>query len=121
MRDTALNEWNQKEISQNALVGDEEDLLSKEDIVMLMQGKNPYGERIYCYLRLSINNLRRMKEAIINKEKFMPSDFGEVLAAGSGQPAPELRAEMAVTYGMMQTPKLEQRSMPLMQKPLWDD
>jgi hypothetical protein len=41
MRDTALNEWNQKEISKNALSSEDEELLSKEDIVMLMQGKNP--------------------------------------------------------------------------------
>ena len=115
-----MNEWNQKEVSSNAISEDEE-LLAKEDIIMLMQGKNAFGDRIYCYLRLSINNLRKMKEAIINKEQFMPSDFGEVLAAGNGYPAPELRAEMAVKYGMMQAPKVEPKKPAALQKPVWDE
>ena len=116
-----MNEWNQKEISSNSTSEDEE-LLAREDIIMLMQGKNAFNERIYCYLRLSINNLRNMKEAILRKEQFMPSDYGEVLAAGNGYPPPELRAEMAVTYGMMQAPKIEPEKKPvLMQKPIWEE
>jgi hypothetical protein len=115
-----LNDWNQKEISSNA-ASDDEELLAKEDIIMLMQGKNAFGERIYCYLRLSINNLRRMKNAIINKEQFLPSDYGEVLAAGNGYPTPELRAEMAVKYGMMQAPKLEPKKPAFLNKPVWGE
>ncbi len=118
-----LNEWNQKEISQNAPQTEDEELLSREDIVMLLQGKNAYKERVYSYLKLSIKNLRLMKEAILNKEEFIPSDFGEVLAAGHGYPPPELRAEMGIKYGMMQAPQIEPEKPALMQKPtsMWDD
>jgi hypothetical protein len=116
-----VTEWKEQEVSKNATSEDEE-LLAREDIVMLMQGKNAFNEKIYCYLRLSINNLRRMKDAIIRKEQFMPSDYGEVLAAGAGYPPPELRAEMAIAYGMMQAPKIESDKKPaLMQKPMWDE
>jgi hypothetical protein len=52
----------------------------------------------------------------------MPSDFGEVLAAGVGYPPPELRAEMAIAYGMMQPPKIESEKKPaIMQKPMWEE
>jgi hypothetical protein len=116
-----VTEWKEQEVSKNA-VSEDEELLAREDIVMLMQGKNAFNEKIYCYLRLSINNLRRMKDAIIRKEQFMPSDFGEVLAAGVGYPPPELRAEMAIAYGMMQPPKIESEKKPaIMQKPMWEE
>lgn len=116
-----MDEWNQKEISQNAALTEDEELLLREDIVMLLQGKNAHKERVYSYVKLSIVNLRRMKDAIMQKEEFIPSDFGEVLAAGSGYPPPELRAEMGIQYGMMQAPKIEPERPALMQKPLWDD
>ncbi len=117
-----MNEWNQKEISRNAAQqAADEEILSSEDIVILMQGKNSFDERVYCYLKLDLDGMKKMKEAIVAKEEFMPSDFGEVLAAGQGQPPAELRAEMAVTYGMMQAPKVEPKKPALMQKPLWDE
>jgi hypothetical protein len=119
-----LNEWNQKEISQHksdTLSPEDEEMLAREEIVMLMQGKNTYGDRVYCYLKLSVLSLRKLKDAIVNKEDFMPSDFGEVLAAGNGYPEPELRAEMAVKYGLMQTPKVEPKRPAMMQKPVWDE
>ncbi len=117
-----MSEWNQKEISSNADTESEDDaLLELEDIIMLMQGKNGFGERVYSYLKLNIKNLRLMKESIMRKEEFMPSDFGEVLAAGQGNPPPELRAEMAVKYGMMQAPKVQPAKPAMMQKPMWDE
>jgi hypothetical protein len=118
-----LNDWNQKEISKdiNNLSPEDEELLAKEEIVMLLQGKNTHGDRVYCYLRLSVLSLRDLKDAILNKQDFMPSDFGEVLAAGNGYPEPELRAEMAVKYGLMQTPKIEPKRPDMLQKPVWED
>ena len=116
-----MDEWNQKEISKNAALAEDDESLSKEDIVLLLQGKNIHKERVYSYVKLSILNLERLKNAIIKKEEFTPSDFGEVLAAGSGYPPPELRAEMGIQYGMMQAPKIEPERPALMQKPLWDD
>ncbi len=118
-----MNDWNQKEISQNVnnLSPEDEEALAREEIVMLMQGKNTYGDRVYCYLKLSVLSLTRLKDAIVAKEDFMPSDYGEVLAAGNGYPEPELRAEMAVKYGLMQTPKIDPKKPAMLQKPVWDE
>lgn len=119
--DTILNEWNEKEISRNASQDVPDPALDEEDVVMLLQGKNSFNKRVYCYLKLSINNLKRLKESLINKDPFMPSDFGEVLAAGEGAPPPELRAEMAVKYGLMQSAQPQPQKPAIMQKPLWGE
>jgi hypothetical protein len=35
----------------------------------------------------------------------MPAEFGAVLAAGKGEPSPELRARMAKEYNMIDVPR----------------
>lgn len=72
--------------------------LGREEIVMLMQGKNDNGEPVFCYLQLSILQLRTLKNQIIRGQDFQPSDFGIVLVSGHGYPSVELRAEMAAKY-----------------------
>ncbi|NET71344.1 MAG: hypothetical protein F6K62_10565 [Sphaerospermopsis sp. SIO1G2] len=116
-----MTEWNQREISGHTPAAQDGEQLQAEEIVMLMQGKNAFNERVYCYLKLTVDRLRAMKEAIIHHQQFSPSDYGEVLAAGQGQPSPELRAEMAVTYSMQEAPTLEPQRPENMQKPLWDE
>lgn len=72
--------------------------LDREDIVMLLQGKNNNGEQVFSYIKLSISQLRALKDRILSRQTFEPSDFGTVLASGYGYPSPELRAEMHIKY-----------------------
>ncbi len=71
------------------------------EVVILLQGKNANNDLIYSYLKLRMREVFRLRDAIINKEDFAPSDFGSVLAAGLGQPSPELRSEMAIKYDLV--------------------
>ncbi len=74
------------------------------DIVILLQGTNLFGDGIYSYLRLPGRKLKEMFAKMRAKENFNPSDFGEVLSAGRGDPSQEVRAEMAATYNMIDVP-----------------
>lgn len=75
-----------------------------ENVVILMQGKNVFGDKIFSYLELTLNALQELKAKMRTNDNFMPSDFGTVLAAGKGDPSDELRSEMAVTYNMIDVP-----------------
>ena len=44
--------------------------------------------------RLTGRNLKEMFAKMQNNENFKPADFGTVLAAGRGEPTPEVREEM---------------------------
>jgi len=58
-------------------------------------------------------------------EDFMPAEYGEVLAAGRGEPTAELRSEMAVTHNMVDVPRPKTSNTPptyaVPQPKLWDD
>lgn|GEM_PF-3306754 len=80
--------------------------LSKEELetrtgVLLLYGKNSFGDKIYSYLEITIPNLRRLKAATMSGEAFTPSDFGTVIAAGRGEPTEEVKAEIAATHQVL--------------------
>src|SRR5690349_21673586 len=68
--------------------------LGEQFVVLLMYGKNSFGDKIYSYLKITVANLGNLKAAIRAGNGFNPSDYGEVLAAGKGEPTPEVQAEM---------------------------
>ncbi len=74
------------------------------DIVILLQGTNLFGDGIYSYLRLPGRKLKEMFAKMRAKENFNPSDYGEVLSAGRGDPSQDVRNEMAATYNMIDVP-----------------
>jgi hypothetical protein len=98
--DTPESTESVKDENEDTLSPEDIETLSREEIVMLMQGKNENGERIFCYLQLSVLQLRELKNRIVHGENFQPSDFGAVLVSGSGDPSEELRAEMAAKYNL---------------------
>jgi hypothetical protein len=81
----------------------ESDLM--DEVVILLQGKNFFGDEIYTYVKLDLNGFRALRDAMINGTDFIPSDFGTVVAAGRGEPSKELRDEMRVQYKMIDVPK----------------
>jgi hypothetical protein len=106
VEDTSLATKDVEIENENNLDQKDIETLNREEIVMLMQGKNENGERVFCYLRLSVLQLRALKNQIIRKQDFQPPDFGVVLASGYGYPSVELRAEMAAKYSLTTLKKL---------------
>ena len=103
--------------------------ISKEEMetrtgVLLLYGKNSFGDKIYSYLEITIPNLRRLKEAALKGEPFTPSDFGTVIAAGRGEPTDEVRAEIAALHqvfdGRTVVPKPAAAPIPAAKK-AWDE
>ena len=78
-----------------------------EDTVILVQGKNVFGDDIYCYLKLPFKNFKTVKTKLDNKEKFDLRDYGDVVAAGLGAPTDEVREEMQKEYGMIAVAAVE--------------
>lgn len=97
--------WTTKAFSKNSTpVAIDDDILD-EKVVILMQGNNVFGDRIFSYVQLTLRKLQELRGDLASTKDFLPSDYGTVLAAGKGDPSPELRSEMAITYNMIDVPK----------------
>jgi HEAT repeat protein len=70
------------------------------EIVILLQGANLYGNRVYSYVKMLGRRLRGMFDRMQRGENFKPADFGEVLAAGLGEPPPDIRDMMQEKFNM---------------------
>lgn len=79
--------------------------LLRERVVILLQGKNIYGDHIFTYLKLALWKLQRLRNAMRRAEDFMPADYGQVLAAGKGEPSAEMREAMAQEHNMIDIPR----------------
>ena len=101
--------WVTRALSNNSTpVEMTEDVLDEKGVILL-QGTNIHGDPIYSYLQLTIRSLQQLRDRMRSGEKFLPADFGEVLAAGRGEPDNELRSEMAVTYNLVDAPNGKKR------------
>lgn len=65
--------------------------------VILVQGKNAFGDDIYCYLKLPLKNIQSLQDTLAGNKGFVPSKFGTVLAAGRGEPSDDVRREIGQT------------------------
>lgn len=96
----------------------------EEFVVILMQGKNSFGDRIFSYLKVTVKDLKRMQTAAISGQPFNPSDFGTVVAAGKGEPTPEIRTEVESTYKVLssgRTQPAEEPQAPAPAPKAWDE
>lgn len=75
--------------------------LEKEDIILLVQGKNRFDERIYSYVRVPFERLKEVRTRLDSGEKFDLREFGTVIAAGLGEPSEDVRREIAEEYEMI--------------------
>lgn len=73
----------------------------EESVVILMQGKNTFGDRIYSYLKVTLNDLKRMQFNASEGNPFNPSDYGTVIAAGQGEPTAEIKQEIESNYKVL--------------------
>lgn len=92
--------WSTKDIAKN-VVPDFGELLKDEFAVVLLQGKNTFGDMIYCYLKVALRDVRRLQAALQTPTSFTASDYGSVVAAGKGEPTAEVKAEIASTYKVL--------------------
>lgn len=77
--------------------------LFKDDCaVILLQGRNSFGDAIYSYVEVALPDVKRLYATLNSGKDFTPSDFGTILNAGKGTPSEVLRKEMAQTYNMVQ-------------------
>lgn len=97
-------DWKTRSFSANSTAVEVDPLLLDEEIVILLQGTNVFGDIIFSYIKMTLRNLQALRDSLKRGDKFMPADFGTVLAAGKGEPSRELKSEMAVTYQMVDVP-----------------
>ncbi|MFO1242823.1 MAG: hypothetical protein U1E36_06440 [Rickettsiales bacterium] len=116
-----MSDWVTRAFSKNSTSVVFDEKLLDEEVVILMQGKNTFNDPVYSYVKLSLRNLQKLKNAMKNKERFVPSDFGSILSAGTGEPSAELRSEMAVTYGLVDVPKPVMPKINISQPSVWDE
>lgn len=97
--------------------------MAEEFVVLLLYGKNSFGDKIYSYLKITLPHLQDLKSAIRAGQGFNPSDFGEVIAAGKGEPSAEIRAEIAAQYQVLdtQTPAKPAAAEIPAEKKAWDE
>jgi len=79
--------------------------LLDDEAVMLVTGKNMFGDDIYSYLKFTMKTFNALREAMIAGENFKPSDYGSVISAGRGKPSQQLRDEMHENYGLVDVPR----------------
>jgi hypothetical protein len=77
------------------------EVAEEEPVLILIEGRNSFGDKIFCYLKLPYSNYRALREKMFNKEKFNPRDHGEIVAAGLGQPTEEIKNEIKEEYGFV--------------------
>lgn len=94
--------WNSQTASKASETTDFGALFKDEFAVILLQGKNVFGDTIYSYVKVGMSEIKNLYAALRSGENFNPSDFGSVVAAGKGEPPPEVRAEMANSYKMLE-------------------
>jgi len=78
---------------------------STEEIVLLLSGFNNFGDKIYNYLKIPLSKVETLISEVNNGGRFDVREFGEVVAAGLGQPTPELKQEIESTYKMISLPE----------------
>lgn len=102
------------------------DLFKEDFAVILLQGRNSFGDSIYSYVEVALPNIKKLYATLNSGVDFTPSDFGTILNAGKGTPTEALRKEMASTYNMVQPatqgviPKPSTTTAPI-QKKAWDE
>ena len=84
--------------------------LNDIEVVIFLQGSNLTGDPVFSYLKLVGSSLREMFRAMAAGQNFVPTQYGEVLEAGLGQPSAEVRERMKEKYNMIDVPAPRPRS-----------
>ncbi len=112
----AKNNWSASGFGKGVSPDLVKDQFLDVEIIILLQGNNLFGDSIYSYIQINGRNLKEMFTKMQGGENFKPSDFGTVLAAGTGTPSAEVQEEMRTTHGMVDVP-VPQRPKPAFSQP----
>lgn len=114
-----MTEWTKTDANGNP---DFSSLFEEKGVVVLLRGKNNFGDRIYSYVKIALTNLEQLQHSIRNGLPFNASDFGEVVAAGTGEPTDQVKAEIAAQYPMLdQKPAAPAAPSEPLPKKAWDE
>lgn len=115
------------EVNKNSGNSKFDELFKDEYAVILLQGRNSFGDMIYSYVEVTMPNIKRLYAALSSGEDFSPSDFGTIVASGKGVPPENLRNEMASNNSMLQSvaptvfpPAAKNQNLTL-EKKAWDE
>ncbi|MDE3060833.1 MAG: hypothetical protein KGJ06_07470 [Pseudomonadota bacterium] len=116
-----MTQWTTNTLPSGSVRPSPEDL--DKSVVLLLYGKNSFGDKIYSYLKITIRALDNLKEAVISGKPFTPSDFGTVIAAGKGEPTDEVRSEVNNLYQVFesQQPRHHHAAAISAEKKKWDE
>lgn len=70
--------------------------VGKELTILLILGRNIFGDDIYTYLKLPYAQIENVKKQLDSGQNFTPSHYGTVLAAGRGKPNPDITEEVGL-------------------------
>lgn len=96
-----MNNWTTRALGKKGAEEEYTEEQLSELVVVLLEGKNTFGDPIYSYLQLTFGKMRELSACMRAGQGFAPSDFGTVIAAGKGAPSQELREEMAKQYNLV--------------------
>lgn len=80
------------------------DLLDEKGVILL-QGRNTAGDRIYTYLELTLRDLIRLRDVMRAQQDFEPADYGTIVAAGRGDVPMFVRMRLEVVHNMTDVPR----------------
>lgn len=100
-------EWITQSLGSLNLTGESaiDETVLDEELVILLNGTNMFNDPVYSYVKMTLRGFSRLREAMLSSENCSPSDFGEVLAAGTGTPSQSIIDEMRVKYQLVDIPK----------------
>lgn len=90
--------WTAPGLNKNAAPVDIPEDMKEEPIVVLLYGRNMFGDRIYSYVEIPLRNLQPLRDKLLAKVQFQPSEFGTVVAAGKGEPTQDVKDDIASTH-----------------------
>lgn len=71
-----------------------------EDLVVLVQGKNAFNDKIYCYIRIPHAQFDEFKRQLQSVSSFDLREYGTIIAAGRGDPTKEVQVEITKEFGI---------------------
>jgi len=116
--------WNTQVLGQSGGSTNFGELLKDEYAIIFLQGKNTFGDIVYCYVKVLLPDIDKMHAILQADAGFNPNDFGTVVAAGKGDPTTEIKAELALAYPMLAQPKpMNLPNLPAapIEKKAWDE
>lgn len=117
--------WNTQIIGQSGGSTDFGDLFKDDYAIVFLQGKNTFGDLVYCYVKVMLPDIKKMHAILEADAGFNPNDFGTVVTAGKGSPTEEVKLELAMQFPMLDKPKpmniAGQPTSTLTEKKAWDE